>query len=159
MQKKKDFASTIAISRNRKLIFQNKGVIINKSSLAETNRWRTKHWHWRIKSAKYLRNEIGHYFRDQDPVSLKWIVISSRRSRARLLPTRVSVSPAHTILGRSVGDDNATIAIRISTGGSITFSAVYTLILYSVSGRSVIYAEAARYHSEEKVDINAFLQW
>lgn len=130
-------------------------MLINRASRKQTSE--NKHWHcWRIKSAKYLCNEIGHYFRDQDLLSLKWIVISSRRSRARLLPTRVS--PAHMILGRSVGDDNATIAIRISTGGSITFSAVYILILYSVSGRSVIYAEAT-YRSGEKVDTNAFLQW
>lgn len=81
--------------------------------------------------ARNLRHEIGHYFRDQDAVTLKWIAISSRRSRARLLPTKVS--PAHTIMGRSVGDDNATIAIRISTGDSITFSAVYTVFQEEVS--------------------------
>lgn len=86
-------------------------------------------------------------------IQYRWNESRSRLVETALLSSHESLPRAHTILGRSVGDDNAKIAISISSGGSITFSAVSTFI-HSVSGRSVIYAEVTGYHSGEKIHIN-----
>lgn len=99
--------------------------------------------HCRTKSTKYLRDSILAI-----KIQYRWNESRSRLvDRTPLFPREFP--PRAYDLGRSVGDDNAKIAISISSGGSITFSAVYTFI-HSVSGRSVIYAEVAGYHSRGK---------